>query len=202
MAAPTPTLSGRHVVLRPMLASDAQALVDAAADGELWALPFTVVPSAQTVHTYIDRALEGQRQGHVMPFVTTLRDTGEIIGSSRFWKIDPGNRKLEIGHTWLSRSWQRSFANTEAKLLMLGEAFDIMGCIRVQLTTDERNLASRAAILRLGAQQEGILRHERIMPDGHKRNSVRFSIIDDEWPEVKQRLQQRLGQGLDGTTQA
>ena len=194
MSHSVPTLSGQRIVLRPLLASDADALVEAAADGELWSLPFTVVPSAATVQAYIARALDGQRQGHVMPFVTTLRDTGQVIGSSRFWKIDRDNRKLEIGHTWLARSWQRSFANTEAKLLMLGEAFDSMGCIRVQLQTDERNAASRAAILRLGAQQEGILRHERIMPDGHKRNSVRFSLIEDEWPEVKRRLQARLEQ--------
>lgn len=194
MSHSVPTLSGQRIVLRALLASDADALVEAAADGELWSLPFTVVPSAATVQAYIARALDGQRQGHVMPFVTTLRDTGQVIGSSRFWKIDRDNRKLEIGHTWLARSWQRSFANTEAKLLMLGEAFESMGCIRVQLQTDERNAASRAAILRLGAQQEGILRHERIMPDGHKRNSVRFSLIEDEWPEVKRRLQARLGQ--------
>lgn len=187
-----PTLTGQRIVLRPLLPGDAEALVQAAADGELWSLPFTVVPSADTVHAYIGRALEGQRQGHVMPFVTTLRNTGQVIGSSRFWKIDRDNRKLEIGHTWLARSWQRSYANTEAKLLMLGEAFESMGCVRVQLQTDERNAASRAAILRLGAQQEGILRYERIMPDGYKRNSVRFSIIEDEWPEVKQHLQARL----------
>jgi RimJ/RimL family protein N-acetyltransferase len=188
----TPTLTGQRIVMRPLRASDAQALVLAASDGELWNLPFTVVPSAQTVEAYIANALQGEQQGHVMPFVTTLRDTGQIIGSSRFWKVDAANRKLEIGHTWLARSWQRSFANTEAKLLMLSQAFDAMGCVRVQLQTDERNTVSRAAILRLGAQQEGILRQERIMPDGFIRNSVRFSIIDAEWPSVKQRLQARL----------
>lgn len=187
-------LTGRRIVLRPLLASDADALVNAASDGELWTLPFTVVPSATTVQHYIAKALDGQRQGHVMPFVTTLRNTGQVIGSSRFWKIDRDNRKLEIGHTWLARTWQRSHANTEAKLLMLEHAFEAMNCIRVQLQTDERNAPSRAAILRLGARQEGILRHERIMPDGYKRNSVRFSIIDDEWPEVKRRLQARLEQ--------
>jgi RimJ/RimL family protein N-acetyltransferase len=191
----TPTLTGQRIVMRPLQASDAQALVQAASDGALWNLPFTVVPSAHTVEAYIAKALEGEQQGHVMPFVTTLRETGQIIGSSRFWKIDAVNRKLEIGHTWLARSWQRSFANTEAKLLMLSQAFDVMGCVRVQLQTDERNAVSRAAILRLGAQQEGILRHERIMPDGFIRNSVRFSIIDDEWPGVKRRLQARLARG-------
>ncbi len=192
MNTPLPTLIGQRIVMRPLRASDAQALVLAASDGELWNLPFTVVPSEQTVETYIAKALEGERQGHVMPFVTTLRETGQVIGSSRFWKVDAANRKLEIGHTWLARTWQRSFANTEAKLLMLSQAFEAMGCVRVQLQTDERNAVSRAAILRLGAQQEGILRNERIMPDGFIRNSVRFSIVDAEWPGVKQRLQARL----------
>lgn len=189
----TPTLTGQRIVMRPLRANDAQALVKAASDGELWNLPFTVVPSEKTVEGYIAKALEGAQQHHVMPFVTTLRETGQVIGSSRFWKVDADNRKLEIGHTWLARSWQRSFANTEAKLLMLSQAFEAMGCVRVQLQTDERNAVSRAAILRLGAQQEGILRNERIMPDGFIRNSVRFSIIDTEWPGVKQRLQARLG---------
>lgn len=192
MNTPPPTLIGQRIVMRPLRASDAQALVLAASDGELWNLPFTVVPSEQTVDAYIAKALEGERQGHVMPFVTTLRETGQVIGSSRFWKVDAANRKLEIGHTWLARTWQRSFANTEAKLLMLSQAFEAMGCVRVQLQTDERNAVSRAAILRLGAQQEGILRNERIMPDGFIRNSVRFSIVDAEWPGVKQRLQARL----------
>jgi RimJ/RimL family protein N-acetyltransferase len=192
MNTPPPTLIGQRIVMRPLRASDAQALVLAASDGELWNLPFTVVPSEQTVEAYIAKALEGERQGHVMPFVTTLRETGQVIGSSRFWKVDAANRKLEIGHTWLARTWQRSFANTEAKLLMLSQAFEAMGCVRVQLQTDERNAVSRAAILRLGAQQEGILRNERIMPDGFIRNSVRFSIVDAEWPGVKQRLQARL----------
>ena len=127
-----------------------------------------------------------------MAYVTVLRETGRVIGSTRFWKIDPIHRKLEIGSTWISASWQKSFVNTEAKYLMLCHAFEAMACVRVQFTTDEINAKSRAAILRLGAKQEGIVRHERIMPDGRKRNSVRFSIIDDEWPAVKQQLEARL----------
>lgn len=167
-------------------------MVCAAADGELWNLPFTVVPSAETVDDYIQNALDGQAAGTVMPFVTCLPESGQIIGSTRFWKIDCPNRKLEIGHTWLAASWQRTFANTEAKFLMLQFAFEDMACVRVQFTTDEINLKSRAAILRLGAQEEGVIRHERIMPDGRKRNSVRYSIIDEEWPAVKQQLEQML----------
>ncbi|BCQ68113.1 N-acetyltransferase [Pseudomonas sp. Eqa60] len=188
------SLEGPRIILRPLQRSDADALVNAARDGELWNLPFTVVPSPDTVERYLDVALEGRDAGSVLPFATVLRSTGEVIGCTRFWKIDRHNRKLEIGSTWIASRWQRSFVNTEAKYLMLCHAFDDMNCVRVQFTTDEINHTSRAAILRLGAQQEGIVRHERIMPDGRKRNSVRFSIIDDEWPSVRQRLQQRLSQ--------
>ncbi|MFZ4287249.1 GNAT family N-acetyltransferase [Variovorax sp. HJSM1_2] len=188
-----PQLTGPRVVLRALRSSDAPALVAAAADGELWNLPFTVVPCAATVDHYIRSALDGHMAGTVMPFVTTLADSGAVIGSTRFWKIDADNRKLEIGSTWIASSHQKSFVNTEAKYLMLRAAFETMGCIRVQFTTDEINTRSRAAILRLGAKEEGIIRYERIMPNGRKRNSVRFSIIEDEWPEVKSRLEARLG---------
>jgi RimJ/RimL family protein N-acetyltransferase len=187
-----PSLTGPRIVLRPLAATDAGALVAAAADGELWSLPFTVVPSAATVDAYIGAALQGHAAGSVMPFVSVLRETGQLIGCTRFWKIDRINRKLEIGHSWLAASWQKTFVNSEAKYLQLRKAFDEMGCVRVQFTTDETNAASRAAILRLGAKEEGVIRHERIMPDGRKRNSVRYSIIDDEWPAVKAKLEQRL----------
>ncbi|MDB5804823.1 MAG: family acetyltransferase [Betaproteobacteria bacterium] len=186
------SLTGPRIVLRPLRESDGPALVAAASDGELWKLPFTVVPSATTVAGYIARALEGMAAGSVLAFATELRATDQVIGSTRFWKIDRQNRKLEIGHTWIGASWQRSFVNTETKCLMLCHAFEELRCVRVQFTTDLLNEKSRAAILRLGAQQEGIVRHERIMPDGRKRNSVRFSIIDDEWPAVKQALEARL----------
>ncbi len=186
------TLQGQRILLRPLEYSDAAALLHAAVDGELWNLTVTVVPSASTVDSYLKKALDGREAGTVMPFVIVLKDTGEVIGSTRFWKIDPLNRKLEIGSSWISASWQKSFVNTEAKYLMLRHAFEVLDCVRVQFTTDENNQKSRDAILRLGAQQEGIVRHERIMPDGRKRNSVRFSIIDDEWPQVRAHLEQKL----------
>ncbi|HEY8904763.1 MAG TPA: GNAT family protein [Rhodoferax sp.] len=185
-------LIGPRIRLRPLLASDGAALVLAATDGELWKLPFTVVPCADTVDEYIRVALSGQAAGTVMPFVTEIIKSNQVIGSTRFWKIDRQNKKLEIGSTWISASWQKTFVNTEAKFLMLRHAFEHLNCVRVQFTTDEINETSRAAILRLGATQEGIVRHERIMPDGRKRNSVRFSIIDDEWPGVRQRLEEML----------
>ncbi|WP_421553446.1 GNAT family N-acetyltransferase [Pseudomonas yamanorum] len=186
------TLTGTTVELRPLQREHSAALVQAAADGQLWNLKVTNVPGPDTVEKYVDIALAGREAGTMMPFVIVRRDTGEVVGSTRFWKVDRVNRKLEIGHTFISQSVQKSGVNTEAKLLLLTHAFEVMDCVRVQFTTDELNEKSRAAILRLGALQEGIVRHERIMPDGRKRNSVRFSIIDPEWPQVKAGLLARL----------
>lgn len=185
-----PLLSGERVVLEPMRHGHRDGLLAAASDGRLWELRVTTVPDAARVDEYIARALAGRDAGHMIPFVT--RADGEIVGSTRFWKIDTANRKAEIGHTWISRSWQRTCVNSEAKLLMLRHAFEVLGLVRVQFQTDELNTASRTAILRLGAVEEGILRNERIMPDGRVRNSVRFSIIDAEWPGVRARLMARL----------
>lgn len=192
IAAEQVTLTGNSVVLMPLLTEHAERLLQAAEDGELWNMKVTVIPSPSTVGQYIATALAGRESGSVMPFAIVRRDTGQIVGSTRFWKIDRKNRKLEIGHTWLSQSVQRSGLNTEMKYLLLEYAFEVMKCVRVQFTTDELNEKSRAAILRIGAKQEGIVRHERIMPDGRKRNSVRFSIIDDEWPEVKAMLSAKM----------
>ncbi|WP_196062984.1 MULTISPECIES: GNAT family N-acetyltransferase [unclassified Serratia (in: enterobacteria)] len=184
-----PTLVGTQIELRPLQPQHREAMLSAAADGELWNLKVTAVPSASTIDSYIATAVAGRDVGSMLPFVIVQQASGRIIGSTRFWKIDRANRKMEIGHTWLSQSVQRTGVNTEAKYLLLGYAFEVLQAVRVQFTTDELNDKSRAAILRIGAKQEGIVRHERIMPDGRKRNSVRFSIIDDEWCEVKARLE-------------
>lgn len=192
MSESQPTLSGTRVQLRPLRREDRAALLAAAADGELWNLRVTVVPNEDTIDRMIDTVFADRDAGTVMPFVIVRREDGRVVGSTRFWKIDRVNRKCEIGSTWLAASAQRTGINIEAKLLMLTHAFEVMQCVRVQFTTDELNEKSRAAILGIGAQQEGIVRHERIMPDGRKRNSVRFSIIDDEWPGVKAMLETRL----------
>lgn len=192
----TPVLSGRLTELRPLRQEHAPLLLNAAADGELWNMTLTVVPGPDSVDAYISKAAEGEHAGSVMPFVIVRKTDNVVVGSTRFWKIDRVNRKLEIGHTWLSASVQRSGINTEAKFLLLSHAFEVMHCVRVQFTTDELNARSRAAILRIGAVQEGIVRHERIMPDGRKRNSVRFSIIDDEWPQVKTALLEKMRQKM------
>ena len=185
-------LSGKTIELRPLLKEHASSLLEAAADGQLWNSKVTVIPGPDTIEKYIDIALAGQQGGTVMPYAIVRRDNGRLIGSTRFWKIDLANRKMEIGHTWLSASAQRSGANTEAKYLLLTHAFETMKAIRVQFTTDELNQKSRAAILRIGAIQEGVVRNERIMPDGRHRNSVRFSIIDTEWPNVKAMLIEKM----------
>ena len=186
-------LVGPRIQLRPMLVSDGPELVQAAADGDLWKLPYTSVPSAETVDRYIRTALDGRADGTIIPFVTQILEPKRVvIGSTRFWKIDWQHRNLEIGWTWLAKSWQRTFVNTEAKFLMLCFAFERLKCVRVQFTTDETNKASSASILRLGATQEGILRHDFIMPDGRKRDSALFSIIDEDWPQVRARLEARL----------
>jgi RimJ/RimL family protein N-acetyltransferase len=187
-----PTLTGPFIELRPLEITHRDALLEASAEGELWNMKVTVVPGPDTVDGYIATALSGRDSGSVIPFVICRRESGEVLGSTRFWKIDRANRKLEIGHTWLRTSTQRSGVNTEAKYLLLAHAFDVMSAVRVQFTTDELNQKSRAAILRIGAKQEGIVRHERIMPDGRKRNSVRFSIIDSEWPEVKESFRRMM----------
>ena len=186
------TLTGTTVELQPLQREHAAALVEASADGELWNLNVTNVPGPETVGKYLDLALAGRAAGTMIPFAIVRRDGGQVVGSTRFWKVDRVNRKLEIGHTFLAQSTQKTAVNTESKLLLLTYAFDVLECVRVQFTTDELNEKSRAAILRLGAVQEGIVRHERIMPDGRKRNSVRFSIIDSEWPQVKANLQAKL----------
>lgn len=173
------TLRGSLITLRPLQRADASAMVAAAADGELWSLPFTVVPSARTIDDYVEVALRGQAADTVLPFAVTLTSDQRVIGSTRFWKTDRERRKLEIGHTWYAQSWQRTAANTECKLRMLRYAFEQLQCVRVQFTTDVLNHRSRDAILRLGAVEEGVIRNERIMPNGRRRTSARFSIIEE-----------------------
>ncbi len=187
-----PSLTSRHVELQPLQREHTVPLLHAAEDGPLWTIKWTFVPDEKTIGAYIDTALAGQQAGTMMPFAITRRDTGKVVGTTRLWKIDLSNRTLEIGNTWLGQSVQRTNVNTETKFLLLSYAFEVMNMVRVQFMTDELNEKSRAAILRIGACEEGVIRHERIMADGRKRNSVFFSIIDDEWPDVKARLLEKI----------
>lgn len=189
------TLAGRHVRLEPLSLTDQQALVTAASDGELWTLPYTVVPSQETIVEYISNTLQEQERGSEQPFVIIDVQGKRIVGSTRYTRIDTANRQLEIGYTWLAKSAQRTAINTEAKYLLLKNAFEDQRCIRVEFMTDILNERSRAAILRLGAKEEGVLRNHMIMPNGRYRDSVCFSIIESEWPVVKERLNDRLRDG-------
>jgi RimJ/RimL family protein N-acetyltransferase len=186
------TLSTARVILRPMLPGDAAGLAKAASDGALWQKPTTSVPRPEAVPAYIENALEEQRAGTQLPLTTVLAEGGEIVGSTRYMNIDPANRRLEIGTTWIARSWQRTFVNTHAKYLMLRHAFEELGCIAVEFRTHSRNDQSRAAIERLGAKQDGVLRSHMIMPDGHVRDTVVYSILSDEWPAVRAVLSTRI----------
>jgi RimJ/RimL family protein N-acetyltransferase len=189
------TLEGRHVRLEPLSFADQDALLEAAGDGDLWTLPYTIVPGKETIVEYIGNALQGQEQGREQPFTIVDKQRNAIVGSTRYTEIDETHRKREIGYTWLAKNAQRTPINTEAKYLLLRHAFEDLGCIRVELVTDILNERSRAAILRIGAKEEGILRNHMIMPNGRYRDSVCFSIIESEWPSVRKRLLARLGDG-------
>jgi RimJ/RimL family protein N-acetyltransferase len=182
------TLTGRSVRLEPLSFAHRDALLEAASEGELWTLPYTIVPSQETIAEYIGTTLEAQERGLEQPFTIVDVVRNKIVGSTRYTVIDQANRKVEIGYTWLARSAQRTAINTEAKYLLLKRAFEGLHCIRVELITDILNERSRTAILRIGAKQEGILRNHMIMPNGRYRDSVCFSIIESEWPVVKERL--------------
>lgn len=190
-----PTLRGRHVRIDPMTRADADGIRAAAADGALWTLWYTSVPTPEATDAYIDTALERQAQGH--DFALVVRDTsGVVIGSTRLCNLDRDNRRLEIGYTWYAQRVQRSAVNTETKRLLLAHAFETLGCIAVELRTHWFNQRSRAAILRLGAKQDGVLRNHQRLPDGSFRDTVVFSIIESEWPAVRRHLDARLDAGM------
>jgi RimJ/RimL family protein N-acetyltransferase len=186
------TLEGKRVRLAPMSFEHEEEMIRAASDGELWTLPYTIVPSPATMPAYIEKALNSQSVGLEHPFVIIDRSSDKLVGSTRFASIDLHYRKREIGYTWLARSAQRTPINTEAKYLLLRHAFEELKCVRVEFVTDVLNERSRGALARIGAKEEGILRNHMIMPDGRYRDSVSFSIIESEWPEVKANLEQKL----------
>jgi N-acetyltransferase len=188
------TLEGQHVRLEPLLLKHEEGLIAAASDGELWKSTVTIVPSSPAgMIDYIQAALNGQAQGRELPFVIIHKHSNKVVGTTRFYEIRTNDRAVAIGYTWLSQTAQRTAVNTESKLLLLTHAFEYWQCNRVELITDVLNQQSRAAILRLGAKEEGVLRKHLILPSGRIRDSVIFSIIADEWPEVKLRLKAKLG---------
>jgi RimJ/RimL family protein N-acetyltransferase len=181
-------LEGKLATLEPLTVEHEAALARAAADGELWRLWYTHIAPPDRMKDYIATALDMRTRLSAMPFVVRNNATGEIVGCTRYFNVDVANRRLEIGHTWYAKRAQRTGINTECKLLLLGHAFEALGCIAVEFRTHWFNHASRAAIARLGAKQDGVLRNHQLMPDGARRDTVVFSIIDGEWGAVKQHL--------------
>ena len=186
------TLEGRLVRLEPMRSTHLDALCAVGLDPELWRLTVTRIAVADDMRRYIEAALADQGEGTALPFVTVWRATGQVIGSTRFGNAAPAHRRVEIGWTWLARPWQRSGANVDAKYLMLRHAFETWGMVRVELKTSALNQQSRGAMKKLGAVEEGVLRRHMINEDGSPRDSVFYSILADEWPRVKARLEERL----------
>jgi RimJ/RimL family protein N-acetyltransferase len=182
------TLKGEHATLEPLAAGHEAGLARAAADGELWRLWYTTVSPPDKMGDYIARALDMRERLGAMPFAVRQNVTGDIVGCTRYFNVDAANRRLEIGHTWYAKRAQRTAINTECKLLLLTHAFEVLRCIAVEFRTHWFNQASRTAIARLGAKQDAVLRNHQLLPDGSKRDTVVFSIIDGEWPAVRRHL--------------
>jgi RimJ/RimL family protein N-acetyltransferase len=193
MISPIPVvLEGHGVRLEPLALTHRDALAAAAADGRLWELWYTAVPEPEQTGTYIEDALKGQEAGHMLPWAVRELTTGAVVGSTRYHDIVAPINRVEIGYTWYAARWQRSHVNTACKLLLLGHAFDTVGCDVVGLRTDNFNLASQKAIASLGAHKDGVIRHHQARRDGTARDSVMFSILAAEWRDVKRHLVTRL----------
>ena len=185
-------LEDEHVILEPLTPEHAPALAVAAADGELWKLWFTSAPAPGQAAAYVAKALQGQRDTLMLPFAVRERHSGEIVGTTRYYDIDAGLPRVAIGYTWYARRWQKSHLNTACKRLLLQHAFERLGCVAVVLHTDGRNLDSQRAIERLGAHRDGVLRADKRRPDGSLRDTVCYSILASEWPDVQRWLELRL----------
>jgi N-acetyltransferase len=186
------TLRGQWATLEPLAREHAGALAAAASDGQLWRLWYTSIAPAEGMDDYVAAALDMRERLDAMPFVVRHNASGDIVGSTRFFNVDVKHRRVEIGATWYAKRVQRTPVNTECKLLLLTHAFEVLGCIAVEFRTHWFNHDSRAAIARLGAKQDGVLRNHQLMPDGSKRDTVVFSIIENEWPAVRQHLRFQL----------
>ncbi len=186
------TLEGVHVRLEPLAPTHLPGLIEVGLAPELWALTVDRIAAAADLTRYVQRALAEAAAGSALPFATVWRATGRVIGSTRFGNYVAAHKRAEIGWTWLAPDWQRTAANTEAKLLMLAHAFEAAGLRRVEFKTSTLNLKSRAALTRLGAVEEGVFRQHMINEDGSNRDSIYFSILDREWPWIRARLLARL----------
>jgi RimJ/RimL family protein N-acetyltransferase len=187
-------LAGRHVRLEPLAPAHADGLWEQARDPELWRWTVSKIGTRAAFDAYLATAFAEAAAGKALPFATVEAASGRPVGSTRFANISAHDRRVEIGWTWIGRPWQRTAVNTEAKLLMLGHAFDGWGCVRVELKTSSLNAPSRRAIARIGGVEEGTLRRHTRLDDGTWRDTVYFSILDHEWPGVRARLEARLAE--------
>lgn len=187
------TLEGPSLRLEPLSRAHHGALCAVGLDEELWRWIPAPVRTPDEMTAYIAFALAEQARGAALPFAIVEKESDRVIGSTRYGAIEPAHRRVEIGWTWLGRPWQRTTTNTEAKYLLLRHAFETLGCLRVELKTDSLNERSRAAIQRIGAREEGILRNHMITASGRIRHTVYYSIVDSEWPEAKAGLERKLG---------
>jgi len=194
------TLEGHGVRLEPLTPGHAEGLRAAAEDGRLWELWYTSVPEPDQVRTYIAAALAGQEAGHMLPWAVRDLTTGSIVGSTRYHDVVPQIDRVEIGYTWYAARFQRSHVNTACKLLLLAHAFEVLGCKVVGLRTDNFNFASQRAIEALGAKKDGVIRHHFPRRDGSARDTVMYSILAGEWPDVRRHLLTRLQRHRDGST--
>jgi RimJ/RimL family protein N-acetyltransferase len=185
-------LEGHGVRLEPLAREHHDGLAAAAADGELWKLWFTSVPEPEQTHAYISAALAGREAGHMLPWAVRELASGAIVGSTRYHDIVPAIDRVEIGYTWYARRSQKTGVNTACKLLLMTHAFETLGCAVVGLRTDNFNFASQQAIAALGAKKDGVIRHHHARRDGTVRDTVIYSILAVEWPDVKRHLQLRL----------
>jgi N-acetyltransferase len=185
-------LEGRGVRLEPLSAEHENGLSAAAADGKLWELWFASVPRPEEMRGYIEDALAGQRNGHMLAWAVRDVTSGAIVGTTRYHDIVPAIDRVEIGYTWYAESWQRTWLNTTCKLLLLTHAFDTLGCTAVGLRTDAFNFRSQRAIDGLGAKKDGVIRHFKLRSDGTVRDTVMYSILAGEWPDVRRHLELRL----------
>lgn len=188
-------LEGHGMRLEPLSLGHRDALAAAAGDGKLWELGFTSVPAPGQEETYIETALEGQREGHMLPWAVRDLSTGTIVGSTRYHDIMASIDRAEIGYTWYAKRCQRSHVNTSCKLLLLTHGFESLGCKVMGLRTDILNLRSQAAIEALGAHKDGVIRHHGARKDGTVRDTVMYSILLGEWPAIRERLADRLRNG-------
>jgi RimJ/RimL family protein N-acetyltransferase len=192
-------LEGVHVRLEPLSLDHHAGLCEVGMDDDLLQWTEAYDPTPAGLRAYIEAALRQQAEGTALPFAVVIRATGRPVGSTRYGNIDRAHRRVEIGWTWYARPWQRTAVNTETKYLLLRHAFETLGCIRVEFKTDALNQRSRRALLRIGAKEEGVFRHHMLLPSGRIRDTVYFSIIDDEWPAVQQHLEALLGSRAEGT---